>query len=237
MTDSFIEALTDLSPAEGKRVAAFLDKLVHAPDAAGLRPEIVHEAGDRTIRSLKVTHDLRAIGHIDGDEIVLLYVGQHDDAYAWAGKRCIECHPVTGEMQIVEDPAEAEQKLASHGAVTHASRIAGGQAPAVGLFSGFTDDYLLSLGVPPSWLPTVRMINNDDMLLSVAPDLPPVVSDRLVRLATGEFVAPGGVTPAQTADAQTGQPAEDRYRVCTVADGETLCELLSEVGIERLPGA
>ena len=118
MTDSFIEALTELAPGDGKRVAAFLDKLVHAPDAAGLRPEIVHEAGDRTIRSLKVTHDLRAIGHIDGDEIVLLYVGQHDDAYAWASKRCIECHPVTGEMQIVEDPAEAEQKLASHGAVT-----------------------------------------------------------------------------------------------------------------------
>ncbi len=237
MTDSFIEALTDLSPGDGKRVAAFLDKLVHAPDAAGLRPEIVHDAGDRTIRSLKVTHDLRAIGHIDSDEIVLLYVGQHDEAYAWASKRCIECHPVTGEMQIVEDPAEAEQRLASHGAVTHASRIAGGQAPAAGLFSGFTDDYLLSLGVPPSWLPTVRMIYNDDMLLSVAPDLPTVVSDRLVRLATGEFVGPGGVAPPLAADAPAGQPTEDRYRVCTVVDGETLCELLSEVGLDRLAGA
>ena len=183
-----------------------------------------------------MTRDLRAIGHIDGDEIVLLYVGQHDDAYAWAGKRCIECHPVTGEMQIVEDPAEAEQKLASHGAVTHAARIAGGHAPAAGLFGGFTDDYLLSLGVPPSWLPTVRMIYNDDMLLSVAPDLPPAVSERLVRLATGEFVGPGGsLPPAEKRRRDTSH--EDRYRVCTVVDGETLCELLSEVGIDRLSDA
>jgi len=236
MTDSFIEALTELSPGDGKRVAAFLDKLLHASDAVGLRPEIVHDAGDRTIRSLKVTRDLRAIGHIEGDEIVLLYVGQHDAAYEWARNRCIECHLVTGELQVVEDPSAAEQRLASHGAVAHAVRIAGRQAPARGLFDRYGDDYLLSLGVPPSWLPTIRMVYNEEMLLAVASDLPPAVGDRLLRVATGESVSPVSATGPGAVGSQVKWP-EDRYRVCTVVDGESLCQLLTDVGIEQLPDA
>jgi len=235
MTDSFIEALTGLAASDGKRVALFLDKLLHAPDAAGIRPEIVHEAGDRTVRSFKVTHDLRAIGHIEGDEVVLIYVGRHDDAYAWASKRCIECHPVTGELQIVEDPSDAEERVASYTAIAHAVRIAGRQAPVAGIFDGFTDEYLLSLGVPPSWLPTVRMIYSDEMLLAVAPDLPAAVGDRLLRLATGEFLGPGGSGDREPS--ASVEEAEDRYRVCTVVDGETLCQLLDDVGIDRLPDA
>ncbi len=236
MTDSFIEALTELSPGDGKRVAAFLDKLLHAPDAAGLRPEIVHDAGDRTIRSLKVTHDLRAIGHIDGDEIVLLYVDRHDSAYEWARNRCIECHPVTGELQIVGDPASAEQRLARSEGATRAALGSGLHAPQ-GVFDHYSDDYLLSLGVPPSWMPTIRMVYSDEMLLAVAPDLPYEVGDRLLRLATGEFVSPvasaDSVVDAQT---QAGQ-SNDRYRVCTVVDGESLCSVLGDVGIELLPDA
>ncbi len=103
LTDSFIESLTALSPGDGRRATAFLDKMLHTPDAASLRPEIVHDAGDRAVRSFKVTHDLRAIGHVEGDSVVLLFVARHDEAYAWAKNRCRDCHPVTGEVLIVED--------------------------------------------------------------------------------------------------------------------------------------
>lgn len=107
MTDSFIEAVGALAPSEGKRVTLFVDKMIHAPDAASLHPEIVHEAQDRAIRSFKVTHDLRAIAHVDGASVTLLYVDQHEKAYRWAQNRCIECHPLTGELQIVEMPGGA----------------------------------------------------------------------------------------------------------------------------------
>ncbi len=101
LSDSFARSLVDLDPADARRVAAFVGKLIAAPQAASLRPEIVHDAADRKIRSFKVTHDLRAIAHIDGADALLLFAARHDRAYAWARDRCIECHPVTGERRLV----------------------------------------------------------------------------------------------------------------------------------------
>jgi len=235
MTDSFVEALAALSPGDGKRAAAFLDKLLHAPDSASLRPEIVHDAGDRAIRSFKVTHDLRAIGHVEGDEVVLMYVSRHDDAYEWAKNRCIECHPVTGELQVVADPAAAEKTLASSAAVTSAARIVDGRAPESGLFDMQSDDYLLSIGVPPSWLPTIRMIYNEDMLLTVARDLPAAVADRLLRVATGELVGPVCVDETCQESGVLSREAPGYGRACAVADDEALCLLLEALGIDGLP--
>jgi len=237
MTDSFVESLAALSPSDGKRAAAFLDKLLHASDASGMRPEIVHDAGDRAIRSLKVTHDLRAIAHIEGDAVVLLYVDRHDPAYAWARNRCIECHPVTGELQIVADPDEAERSLASQGAASAAARIASGMPPAAGLFAAYTNEYLLSIGVPPAWLPTIRMIYSEEMLLTVAPDLPTPVAERLLSLATGEQVAPVCVDETCAEHGSLAVGSDDRYRVCTVTDDESLCRVLKDVGIDTLPDA
>jgi len=92
VAETFLDALTGLDPADVRRVARFLDKLVRAPEAASLRPEIVHDAGDRSVRSLKVTHDLRAIVRVDADVLPLLFVARHDRAYAWARNHCAGCN-------------------------------------------------------------------------------------------------------------------------------------------------
>lgn len=94
--DSFDHSLRALDPADVRRVEAFLGKLAEGPEVAGLRPEIVHDAHDRAIRSYKVTHDLRAIAHVGEGVTTLIYVARHDVAYEWIRNRCIECHPVTG---------------------------------------------------------------------------------------------------------------------------------------------
>lgn len=91
LTDSFLDALADLDGADAKRVARFLAKLLRAPETAALHPEIVHDAADRTVRSLRVTRDMRAILHVSGESWVLLFVARHDRAYAWARDHCVEC--------------------------------------------------------------------------------------------------------------------------------------------------
>jgi len=237
MTDSFVEALAALSPSDGKRAASFLDKLLHSPDASGMRPEIVHDAGDRAIRSLKVSHDLRAIAHIEDGNVVLIYVSRHDQAYEWAKNRCIECHPVTGELQIVADPFDAQRILASEGVATAAARIASSMAPVAGLFDGQSDDYLLSIGVPRRWIPTIRMIHSEEMLLAIASDLPKPVAERLLQLATGELVAPVCVDESCAEKGSLTTESKSQYWVCTVTNGESLCQLLEDVGIEMLPDA
>lgn len=115
LTDTFLDALKALDPMDSRRTAAFIDKLLRAPEAASLRPEIVHDAADRTVRSLRVTHDLRAIAHMDGNLVLLLFVARHDRAYAWARDRCVTCHAESRELWLVggsESPSG--RRLAPH---------------------------------------------------------------------------------------------------------------------------
>jgi hypothetical protein len=105
ISDGFLEATIRLHPADTRRVAAFLDKMLHAPDAAGLHPELIHDAQDRAMRSFKVTHDLRAIGRIAGDETHMLYVAQHDEAYRWAKEHCVDCRATESELHFIAGPA------------------------------------------------------------------------------------------------------------------------------------
>jgi mRNA-degrading endonuclease RelE of RelBE toxin-antitoxin system len=216
ITDTFIASLTKLSPADLKRATLFLDRLVREPDSGRFRPEIVHDAADRTIRSLRVTEDLRAIAQMEADRVALLYVARHDQAYAWARDRCIECHPVTGEIQIIADPSRSVSRLAATGAIEEAARIATARPAPRPLFEDATDETLLALGVPSVWLEAIRMVRSEDMLLAIADDLPAQVAERLIALAIGEPVRIGDSTWA-----------------CDVADRDALCALLERSGVDH----
>jgi hypothetical protein len=209
--------------------------------------ELVHDASDRSIRSLRVTNDLRAIAHVETGQLLLLYVDQHDKAYRWARDHCVECHPVTGELQVVATTAEATSRLTAAAAISEAERIARGAPPAgaPGPFDKASDEYLLSLGVPASWLPTVRLVTSEDTFMAIASDLPEDVAERLMRVVTGELVPSasaaqdcredpsasvvGAITSGPNA---TTLPSPGSW-VCYVEDGQELCRLLDGAGIEH----
>jgi hypothetical protein len=100
IADSFLDSLRELAPHDARRACAFAEKLLLAPAAAGLHPEIVHEAHNRTVRSFRVTQDMRTIAHIEGERVTLLFVARHDAAYAWARGHCIECVVDAGEERV-----------------------------------------------------------------------------------------------------------------------------------------
>lgn len=230
LADSFIDALAHLDAVDAKRAAAFVDKLLDEPARAGFNFEMIHEARDRTLRSARVSRDLRAIVHVSKDGLLLLFVGPHDVAYEWARNRCVECHPVTGELQVVETPDVAGKRLPEgRGAGTGFSPTNVPPTPSV--FDAFSDEYLLSLGVPPSWLATIRMIRSDEMFLAVSDGLPDDVAERLLRVMEGELVSPPEPVCGDDECVWT-TPAARRW-ICTVADGSSLCQLLDEAGIEH----
>jgi hypothetical protein len=247
MANSFVDALAGLDPADTKRTAAFLEKLLREPDSSALHMEPVREASDRSIRSLRVTDGLRAIAHTDADRLLLLYVGQHDHAYRWARNHCVECHPVTGELQVVATTADATDRLVAATAISEAERIARGAPPhgAPGPFENASDEYLLSLGVPQSWLPTVRMVTDEDTFLAIATDLPQDVAGRLLRVVTGELVPSATANPDCRQDAEalpsgiisTGAdaltlPGPGSW-MCYIDDGQQLCRLLDKAGVDH----
>jgi len=119
MTEEFIASLARLDGSDAKRTAAFLDKVVREPDGASLHLEIVHDAGDRGIRSMRVTKDLRAIVCVEPDRVVLLHVAHHDAAYAWAREHCIVCDPMDESLEVVRvDVAAVRPPRAPVGRIT-----------------------------------------------------------------------------------------------------------------------
>lgn len=191
VSDSFIQAAQRLDPASTKAIWGFLAKFNENPAHPGASLERVQQAKSKDVWSARIGRDLRAIIHQDGDAWMLLYAGRHDDAYDWASSRRIERHILTGAFQIVETP----QIVSAPGPSPSGS---------AGLFSSHKDDYLLSLGVPPSWLPTLRAISDEDTLLNdVLPKLPADVADRLLALAAGEVAVPPPPVASDLSASQT----------------------------------
>jgi hypothetical protein len=177
---TFMKSASTLSGQDRARVFDFLNKFLSDRANPGLSTERVQGARDPNIWSARITGGLRTIYHHLGDAYTLLYAGQHDEAYDWAARRKLEHHPVTGTLQIVETAESVQQALPPPTTPADAPR----------LFTRQSEDYLLSLGVPPDWLPTIREIADEDQLFTVADKLPEEVAERLLRLAGGELVTP-----------------------------------------------
>jgi hypothetical protein len=177
---TFLAAASRLSTPDQGRVMKFMTKFMDNPAQPGLSLERVNNTADAGMWSARITQGLRAIIHRAGPRNTLLFAGQHDEAYHWAERRRLEHHPITGTLQIVETTESAEELLTTTPA----------QADSAGLFESFAEDYLLSLGVPADWLPTLRRVRFEDQVLTVVERLPEEVGERLLALASGEFVTP-----------------------------------------------
>ena len=154
---------------------------------------------DPKIWSARITQELRAILHRDGETNLLLYAGHHDDSYQWAERRRVENHSVTGALQVVEVAETVREEL------PWAAEVPSKKG---GLLRAHADDYLVSLGVPSDWLPVLRAVETDDQLLEVVAKLPTDLAERLLRIAGGELVTPP--TPVSPKTALTADPDAPR---------------------------
>ena len=124
----------------------------------------------------RINDNLRLIMDIDGDRTIVLYVDNHDDAYAWAANRRLEVNPVTGRLQLVEIETVKEQ-------VTLTEQVFVG----VKLFEQYDDGYLLALGVPETYLLPVKNATKEH-LEWLLDRLPSEVMERLLQLEEGILV-------------------------------------------------
>ncbi len=212
---AFTKSAGGLEAADRARVFDFLAKFLENPANPSLSVERVQGALSAGIWAARITGSLRAVYHKDGEQFTLLYAGQHDEAYDWAGRRRLEHHPVTGSFQIVETTEEAEQRLGETASPSDV-RL---------LFEDHSDDYLLSLGLPKIWIPVIRKVRSDDDLLAIIESLPEEVAERLLRLADGELVTPP--PPVSPEKPITANPDNQR-RFWVVQDVDDLREILEK---------
>ncbi|MBW4420717.1 MAG: UvrD-helicase domain-containing protein [Myxacorys californica WJT36-NPBG1] len=175
---SLMSSLSKLNANDTKRVTDFIDKFYSNPAHPSISLERVTKVKDDNLWSARITQGLRAIIYKESDTWALLYAGQHDNAYAWAQVRRVEQNAKTGALQIIEFTETIEQQFAEK------------PQNQFGLFDTHNDDYLLSLGLPPTWVAVIRKLVTEDDLLSILEKLPEEVAERFLRLAGGELVTP-----------------------------------------------
>ena len=163
----------------------------------GLSLHLLTGTSDPDFWSARVNLDLRIILHRSGENVVLCYVGRHDDAYRWGERRILGTHPTTSTAQLVE-LREVVQEIAVPVYVD-----AEVQAPPKPLpFTHLLDAQLLGYGVPVERLEAVRAAN-EDSVLDLADHLPskrrkPFWNWRWARRLNRPFPQLPGPTPSIT---------------------------------------
>lgn len=172
MAKSFLDAKARFrgSPAY-ELITAKVEDFFQNPDDPRFRFEKMH-ATKFAWWKFRIDINLRVIvARIDG-ELILCYVDQHDDAYDWAQRRKYSVNDRTGEIQVTEFREDLQ---------TYVRRVE--KDPP--LFENWDDDYLLRLGMPEEYLPSLRAISDEKNLWKLFDVLPEEVAVRLDDLQKG----------------------------------------------------
>ena len=183
IADTFTASLANLTGEEQKAVKTTAFDLQLNPASPGLSFHKLDRAKDKNFWSVRVSQDLRLIVHRSENSLLLCYVGHHDRAYEWAERRKLETHPATGAAQLIEIRQAVREIMTPVYPQTGLSQSS--PTPATQrLFAGYSDEELLSWGVPPEWLETIKQAT-EDTLLALADHLPAEAAEALLELATG----------------------------------------------------
>jgi mRNA-degrading endonuclease RelE of RelBE toxin-antitoxin system len=152
ISDTFTDSLSRLTGDEQKAVKTTAFDLQINPANPGMSFHKLDNAKDKNFWSVRVSGDLRLIVHKHEQNFLLCYVDHHDNAYDWAARRKLEVHPQTGAAQLVEI-RETVKEIFIPLYIEQEIEIA---KPDPRLFIKYSDEVLLSYGVPPEWLNDVR---------------------------------------------------------------------------------
>ena len=201
IADTFTDSLARLTVEEQKAVKTTAFDLHVNPAQPSLSFHRIDAARDKNFWSVRVSRDIRLIGHRTAESLLMCYAGHHDDAYRWAERRKIEVHPKTGAAQLVEI-RETFRDLEVPNQVP---------APRPALFAQRSDDELLGYGVPAEWLDDVKKADEDSVLV-LADHLPKEAAEALLELAVGG-VPQAALVAMPAASAFEHPDAQRRFRL------------------------
>src|SRR5438094_1941258 len=156
IADTFTDSLARLTGDEQKATKTTAFDLQLNPANPGMSFHKLDKAKDKNFWSVRVNSDIRLIVHRSEASLLLCYVDHHDKAYDWAERRKLETHPRTGAAQLVEI-RETIQEIRVPQYVEAVPPAARKKI----LFSEWSDETLLSFGVPTDWIQTVRGADED----------------------------------------------------------------------------
>ncbi len=211
----FLTAFSNVPSTQQKRVREFVEKFVNTPDLPGINYEKIQGAKDANMHSVRITGDYRGIVLKPkiGNVYMLLWVDKHDDAYAWARNRRCHIHPSTGSIQIVLTE-EAASEIAAEEPAETAPKLEPQKPTVESLYESFTDEELISLGVPPELLSHVRAVSKDGDVDQLEKLLPREAFEGVFLLAAGYSLSEAreqlGVSKSESVDTADFATAVER---------------------------
>ena len=111
-----MRSLLELPKKAQKHATTFLTKFQANPRSSGINLERIANAADEKLYSARIDQRYRAIIAFQksSNVYVLLYVGDHDDAYKWAETKRISVNPNTRAIQLYDMAPQEEIDAAMH---------------------------------------------------------------------------------------------------------------------------
>lgn len=171
ISTDFLTAFAALPKSKQGKATEFFNKFRTNPNSPGINYEKIDEGIDKNICSVRIDDAYRAIvvRCPETNVYMLLWVDHHDEAYDWAKRKKCSINKVTGGVQVFDVQEVTVEK----------------QVEKDYLFSGFTDDQLISIGLPEEQLPMIRSVETVDEFFAMKKSLPEDAYEGLEWLAHG----------------------------------------------------
>jgi len=175
---TFLDAMQRLGKTEQRRTTQMLSEFQDRFHTAGYHFEPIREALDPRVHSVRVSQGYRAIAlkSPEDDAVLFVWVDQHDSAYRWARNKRFDIDATRGMIQMWQVTERQPESSAAD-----ASEMIGSK-----LLDQYTDEQLMSLGVSPGLLLSLREIQDSDEIETLGINLTWQVLTALQYLASGE---------------------------------------------------
>lgn len=173
--DKCLEKLFDLPKVTAKKVLEFQKKFRENSRSDAINLEPIKTFKDQSLRTARIDDKYRAIIRVPntGDSYHMLWVDNHDEAMDWAKNKMFEWNENTQTAQIFTSPDTIEITLPELKIQTN------------GLFQEYSDEELMQIGVPESFLALVKGIKDLNGLEKAEKYLPTDSFENLFYLSEG----------------------------------------------------
>ena len=220
--DTCWDKLFDLPKSVQMKVREFQRKFKENPYNPSLNFEKIASFEDSSLRTARVDLDYRAIIGVAGDDtFCLLYIDHHDEAMRWAQRKRFSWNSYTNAFQVTTVALENEVAAAPAATVEDT------------LYSKYTNEQLLRIGVPEHQLPLVKGIKDLDELEKAEALLPADVFENLFYLLDEGTDINNIITEVEAGKEASGNTTiNNRRSFIEITDDEELENVIRE-GTEK----
>lgn len=153
----------------------FLDvmsRYMDSPTSNGLRLKPIQGSKDKSLKSMRLDDNYRAVAFETAKDIMFIHVNEHDKAYRWAEGRKVVLDAATNRIRVVEEVEQTQVEVNN-------------DESKPSLFSSFKDKKLIALGVAEAAISIARTIFTEEELDEAEERFDPLSFQVLYGLAAG----------------------------------------------------